>query len=421
MLGRGAAPARRVRRLSTVGRSMRVLSVVQFYFPFQDRGGPVVKVRSLAKGLVKRGHHVTVLTADLGLSSMNGFGAKAERCEWGWRWLDEGVEAVYLPTRGHYRAFTLNPRMARFCAASLKSFDVVHVYGLYDLLGPATGHFCRRQGVPYVVEPMGMYRPIDRGLRLKRLWHGTMGRALFRDAARVIATSDIERQQLLEGGIPAAKLAIRYNGIDLSSCTPLPPRGTFRSKWRIPSEQPMILFLSRLIPRKGADVLIDAFARTCPESGHLVIAGPEGETGYRAYLEKRASETGAGARVIFTGPLYDEDKRAALADADIFALPSRYENFGNAVAEAIAAGVPVIVSDSCGIQSLVRNRAGLVIASNQEELADALEQLIYDKALHRQLKAGCPGVVDQLSWDRLTEQMESYYAGALAAPAPGSE
>lgn len=393
---------------------MRVLSVVQFYFPFQDRGGPIVKVRSLAKGLMKRGHQVTVLTADLGLRGVNGFGGKIERCEWGWRWEDEGVEAIYLRTRGHYRAFTLNPGVVGFCNASLRNFDVVHFYGLYDLLGPAAGYFCRGQKVPYVVEPMGMYRPIDRSLRFKRLWHGTLGKALLQNAARVIATSDIERQELLEGGIPAAKLAIRYNGIDLSSCTPLPPRGTFRSKWKIPPEQPLILFLSRLIPRKGADILIESFARTCPESGYLAIAGPEGEAGYRAYLEKRAKESGAEARILFTGPLYDEDKKAALADADVFALPSRYENFGNAVAEAVASGVPVIVTNSCGIHSLVADRAGLAIAPDKEELAGALRRLIDDEDLRRRLKAGCAGVVDQLSWDRLTEQMERYYAEALA-------
>ena len=344
---------------------MRVLSVVQFYFPFQDRGGPVVKVRSLTKGLVKRGHQVTVLTADLGLSGVNGFGAKIERCKWGWRWEDDGIEAIYLPTRGHYRSLTLNPAVVGFCGASLKSFDVVHCYGLYDLLGPAAGYFCRRQGVPYVVEPMGMYRPIDRGFRLKRLWHGTMGEALLQNAARVVATSEIERQELLEGGIPAEKLAIRYNGIDVSSCTPLPPRGTFRLKWKIPSEQPLILFLSRLIPRKGADILIEAFAQACPESGYLVIAGPEGEVGYRAYLEKRTRESSVEARVLFTGPLYDEDKKAAFADADIFALPSRYENFGNAVAEAVASGVPVIVTNSCGIHSLVARPGGARNCSQQ--------------------------------------------------------
>lgn len=393
---------------------MRVLSVVQFYFPFQDRGGPVVKVRSLAKGLVKRGHQVTVLTADLGLSGVNGFDEKIERCKWGWRWEDEGVEVIYLRTRGHYRALTFNPGVFGFSTDSLKDFDIVHFYGLYDLLGPAAAYFSRRYEVPYVVEPIGMYRPIDRSLRFKRLWHGTLGKAFLRNAARVIATSDIERQELLEGGIPPAKLAIRYNGIDLSSYTPLPSRGAFRSKWEIPPEQVLILFLSRLIPRKGADILIEAFARTCPESGYLAIAGPEGEAGYREYLERRAKESGVEARILFTGPLYDEEKKAALADADIFALPSRYENFGNAVAEAVVSGVPVIVTNSCGIHSLVASRAGLVIAPNKEELADALRQLIYDGDLHRRLKAGCADVVDQLRWDRLTEQMEGYYADALA-------
>jgi glycosyltransferase involved in cell wall biosynthesis len=398
---------------------MRVLSVVQFYFPFQDRGGPVVKVRSLAKGLAKRGHQVTVLTADLGIDGVNGFAAKVERCKWGRRWEDEGVEAIYLPTRGHYRATTLNPGVAGYCAASLRHFDVVHIYGLYDLLGPAAAYFCRRQGLPYVVEPMGMYRPIDRSLRLKRLWHSAIGKHLLQGATRVVATSNIERLELLEGGIPESKVVVRYNGIDLDSCASPAARGAFRAKWKIPLDQPLILFLSRLIPRKGADILIAAFARTCPGVGRLVIAGPEGEAGYRAYLEKCAKESGVESQVLFTGPLYDDDKRAALADADVFALPSRYENFGNAVAEAVASGVPVIVTNSCGIHSLIENRAGLVIPSNKEELADALRRLIYDHELYQRLKAGCRGVVDELSWDTLTEQMEGHYADALASDREG--
>jgi len=399
---------------------MRVLSVVQSYFPFQDRGGPVVKVRALAKGLAKRGHRVTVLTADLGLDCVNGFAAKAERCRWGRRWQDEGVETIYLATRGHYRALTVNPGVAGFCRSRLKDFDVVHIYGLYDLLGPAVAHFCRRQEIPYVVEPMGMYRPIDRGLLLKRLWHGVAGKNLMRRAARVVATSEIEKQELLEGGIPAAKIVLRFNGIDLSGCTPLPPRGIFRSKWEIPSEQPLILFLSRLIPRKGADILIEAFAAACPDSGYLAIAGPEGEAGHRAHLEKRARDAGVAARVRFTGALYDEEKKAALADADVFALPSRYENFGNAAAEAIASGVPAIVTNSCGIHSLVADRAGLVISTgNKQELADALHRLLYDGDLQRRLKAGCAGVIKQLDWDRLTQQMEAHYEEALA-PEPKS-
>ena len=393
---------------------MHILKVVQAYFPFQDRGGPVVKVRALARGLAKRGHEVTVLTADLGLRAINGSSIRVERCEWGWRSKQDGVEAIYLFTLGHYRALTLNPRVIAFCRASLRRFDLVHFYGLYDLLGPAVSYFCRRQRVPYVIEPMGMYRPIDRSFRLKLLWHRSMGSSFWRNAAEIIATSEMEQQELLADGIPQAKLVVRYNGIDPESLILLPRRGGFRAKWGISPEEPLILFLSRLIPRKGADILIEAFAQACPGSGQLVVAGPEGEPGYRAYLEKRARDSGVETRVLFTGPLYDEEKKAVLADADVFVLPSRYENFANAAAEAMACGIPVIITDSCGIRSLVDGQAGLVIAPEKEALAEALRKLICDKGLYAQLKEGCRRVADQLSWDRLTVQMEGYYAAALA-------
>jgi glycosyltransferase involved in cell wall biosynthesis len=392
---------------------VRILKTVQAYYPFQEKGGPVVKVRALARGLARRGHQVTVLTADLGLREHAGFGMKVERCPWGWRFQEDGVEAIYLSTLGHYRALTLNPRVIGFCRAPLRRFDLVHCYGLYDLLGPAVSYFCRRQGTPYIIEPMGMYRPIDRGFRLKLLWHRSIGGVFWRNAVRVVATSEMEHQDLLDDGVPPEKLVIRYNGIDAVSFASLPPCGSFRAKWRVPPEQPLILFLSRLIPRKGADILIEAFAQACPESGRLVIAGPEGELGYRSYLEKRAKESGVEARVLFTGPLYDEEKKAVLADADLFVLPSRYENFANAAAEAMACGIPVIVTESCGIRSLVDGQAGLVIASEKEALAAALRKLLDDKALYAQLKDGCRRIAGQLSWDRLTAQMEGCYTEAL--------
>ena len=393
---------------------MRILKVVQAYYPFQEKGGPVVKVRALARGLAQRGHHVTVLTADLGLAGHNGHGVNFERCKWGWRSEQDGVEAIYLSTFGHYRALTINPHVIGFCRASLTGFDLVHFYGLYDLLGPAASSSCRRQGIPYVIEPMGMYRPIDRAFRLKQLWHRLLGTAFWRNASRIIATSEMEQQELLADGVPPSNVVIRYNGIDGGAQTSLPARGAFRAKWGISPEEPLILFLSRLIPRKGADILIEAFARVCPESGRLVIAGPEGEPGYRAYLERCAKESGMAARVIFTGPVYDEVKKALFADADLFVLPSRYENFANAPAEAMSCGVPVIITNACGIRSLVEGHAGLVIAPEKEALVEALESLIHDKALYARFKDGCRGVADQLSWNRLTEQMEGYYDDVLA-------
>jgi len=117
--------------------------------------------------------------------------------------------------------------------------------------------------------------------------------------------------------------------------------------------------------------------------------------------------------VVFTGALYDQDKSALLTDADIFVLPSRYENFANSAAEAIAFGIPVIITHCCGIRSLVNGRAGLVIAPETRPLVAALRSLISDPALYAKLKAGCNDVVAELSWDHLTEQMEAHYTKVL--------
>jgi glycosyltransferase involved in cell wall biosynthesis len=392
---------------------MRILKAVQSYFPFQDRGGPVVKVRALARGLAQRGHQITVLTADLGVAKLNGSAMSFQPCPWGWRAEENGVESVYLSTLAHYRALTLNPDVIGFCGKSLRQFDLVHFYGLYDLFGPAVSYFCRRQGIPYVIEPMGMYRPIDRSFRMKRVWHRSLGDSYWSHAAQIVATSEMEQQELLEDGVPAEKLVMRYNGIDRATSTIQPARGAFRAKWGIAPCEQLLLFLGRLIPRKGADILIDAFAQACPSEGRLVIAGPEGEPGYLASLAARAREAGVESRVIFTGALYDDAKVEVMADADVFVLPSRYENFANSAAEAVAAGVPVIITGACGIRTLIDGRAGLVIVPERQPLADAIRSLLSDRSLYEKLRAGCPGVAAQLGWDRLTEQMEGYYARAL--------
>src|ERR1700741_1052495 len=131
---------------------MRILSVTQSYAPFYEFGGPPVKVEALASGLAQRGHAVTVLTADWGFESRTAGAERAgvvERSTFGWTRKINNVRAVYLPTWFHYRAATWNPAVARYCQAQLPEFDVVHIFGLYDLLGPAVASACRKQKIPY--------------------------------------------------------------------------------------------------------------------------------------------------------------------------------------------------------------------------------------------------------------------------------
>lgn len=259
-----------------------------------------------------------------------------------------------------------------------------------------------------------MYRPIDRSLRLKAMWHGLLGGKFLKSAARIVATSEIEQGELLDAGFSREKVMVRYNGVDSDLFSHLPQRGAFRSRWSLPADEPLVLFLSRLIPRKGADVLIEAFAKACPRAGRLVIAGPEGESGYVTHLKACVSKRGVADRVVFTGPVYDEDKRSLYADADVFALPSRYENFANVAAEAMACGVPVILSEGCGISALVeKEKAGLVVAPEAEAVSKAIRAILSDTVLYAELKEGCERLTAQLDWELLTAQMEGCYQAVL--------
>jgi glycosyltransferase involved in cell wall biosynthesis len=398
---------------------MRILNVTQSYYPFQDRGGPAFKVRSISRALVRRGHAVTVLTADLGFATEEAASVGAVRGDLGWRTNLDGVEAIYLNTRGRYRSLTVNPGVVGFCRQRLREFDLVHIYGLYDLLGPAVARSCRALGIPYFIEPLGMTRPIDRGFALKKLWRRLVG-SYMNEATKLIATFELEKEELLESGFPPQTVLLRYNGIDSDDFNSLPQAGAFRRQYGIRAEERLVLFLGRLIPRKGADLLIEALSQIVPGKSQIIaaIAGPEGEAGYLAFLRDKARALSVEDRVRFLGPLYQDDKKSAMVDADVFVLPSRYENFGNTAAEAIACGTPAIVSDRCGIAPLIHQRAGLVTQYDSAAIARTLNRLLEDRTLYERLKSGCASVAAEIAWDKLVEDMEVSYEDAVEASSP---
>jgi glycosyltransferase involved in cell wall biosynthesis len=401
----------------------RVLKVTQSYYPFLDRGGPAVKVRALARGLARKGHAVTVLTSDLGISAVNSTDAFA-RTSQGWRCDEDGVETLYLSARGAYRSLTWNPGVFAFCGERLKSFDIVHVYGTYDLLGPIVARACRQMAIPYLLEPIGMFRPMVRNIALKWLYRRLVGEPLVRGAARLVATSLQEKRELIEEGIPAEKITIRRNGIELPTL-PVAP-GRFRRQRKIPEDALLLLFLGRIVSKKSPELLLEAFARWRRSSGAaqrslLVFAGPPESQSYIQKLQVEVERLNLGEAVLFTGALYGDVKWSALADADIFVLPSQNENFGNAAAEAVACGVPVIVTDRCGIAPLIEDHAGLVIPHECAALVRALDQLS-EAGLRERMKLGCVKVARGLGWEQPLADTEALYAELLSvAPAARRE
>jgi glycosyltransferase involved in cell wall biosynthesis len=403
---------------------MRILSVTETYAPFLEFGGPPVKVRALAQGLAEIGNEVTVLTADWGLEARMSKAEEsgAERSPFGWRLIENGVTAIYLPTWLRYRTVSWNPAVKRFCRARLQNFDVAHIYGLYDFLGPFVADACLKRNIPYVLEPIGMFVPIVRSLQLKRIYRALFGKRLFEGASAVVATSEREFEELVSGGVAREKIRLRRNGVEAPGSWP--ERGTFRKRLGITEDAKVILFLGRLSEKKSPGLLLEAFASLCNETqertAQLVFAGPD-DDGMQTRVVAMAAQLGVASQVQFAGPIFGQTKWAAYRDADVFVLPSQNENFGNTAAEAVAAGTPVIVTEQCGIAPLLADVAGLVVPHHAGELARAIKAVVGDPDLHARLAAGCSVVTARLGWEEPIREMEALYNTLAIKTAPSAK
>jgi glycosyltransferase involved in cell wall biosynthesis len=391
---------------------MRILNVTESYAPFYEFGGPPAKVEALSRGLAERGHEVTVLTADWGLEQRIA-GTEAEkrfeRSPFGWAGKDRGVKAIYLPTWLRYRATSWNPAIGKFLRERLGEFDVAHIFGLYDLLGPAVAKACAGRGVPHVVEPIGMFVPIVRNVWLKRIYHRFYGTAMLAKAGRVIATSEQEAEELAGGGIAREKIVLRRNGV--MKPDKLPERGVFRKKYGIGEKDRMVLFLGRLSGKKSPDLLLRAFSKSREKAGDAVVrllfAGPD-EQGMEARLRKMAKDLDIEERVVFVGAVFAEEKWQAYRDADIFVLPSQNENFGNTAAEAAAIGTPVIVTENCGVAPLLAE-GGVVIPHEEGALVRALDTLLHNETLRERLGRQAMTAAAKIGWEEPVRETEALY------------
>ena len=391
---------------------MRILNVTESYAPFYEFGGPPAKVEALSRGLVGCGHEVTVLTADWGLEKRISKTPEQKayvKGQFGWTGEDRGVKATYLPTRLRYRATSWNPAIGKFLNARADDFEAVHIFGIYDLLGPAVAKACRRRKLPYVVEPMGMFVPIVRNVLLKKLYHRIYGDEMLAGAARVIATSDQEVRELTEGGVPKQKIELRRNGVMRPER--VPERGTFRRKIGKRDEDLVVLYLGRLSEKKSPEMLLRAFA-ALPEqidgrALQLVFAGPD-EQAMELRLKNEAKELRIGGRVTFTGPILGEYKWAAYRDADVFVLPSQNENFGNTAAEAAAVGTPVIVTENCGVAPLLKD-AGLIIRHDEAELTLAMAKLLQNETVREHFSTQGIKAAAKISWEGPVRETEALY------------
>ncbi|MEY4681522.1 MAG: hypothetical protein RLZZ276_3171 [Pseudomonadota bacterium] len=359
----------------------------------------------MARAVARRGHEVAILTTDRDAEPREGLVPGLA--------FDDGGVRVSVFAQGAPRAFATSWPLARALDAEVARADVVHIHSLFLFHVWAAARACRRHGKPYLLRPHGTLDPLIRARR--RLEKRVLG-LLFQD--RVIREAAALHWTAEEEGALAAPACLGTrgvvvpNGLDLSAYATLPPEGGLRA--RLPAEargRRIVLFLSRLNFKKGLDLLVPAFARVASriDDLHLVVAGPD--DGMEARARGWVAAEGIGARVTFTGLLSGEAKLAAFRDAACFALPSYSENFGIAVVEAMACGLPVLVSDKVNIwREIAAAEAGRVVPTSVEAVADGLEAILRDPPAAAAMGARARTfVAAHYDWAEIAVRLEAVY------------
>jgi glycosyltransferase involved in cell wall biosynthesis len=382
---------------------MKILHVIANLVP--RYGGPSQACWEMARAVAQLGHQVSIYT-----TNQDGPGELEVPLD---RPVQrDGVEVRYFPIQAP-RFWGTSLPLALALRRKVPASDLVHIHSLYLFHDLVAGHWCRRYAVPYLVRPHGTLDPFmhRRHRGRKRLMERLFEHRNIRRAAALHFTTAEEEKLAAPFTFQTPGLVVPL-GINWEEFAELPEPGEFRRRHPEIADKAIILFFGRINFKKGLDILARAFGAVARrrEDVHLVIAGPDNE-GWEARVRAWLAEEGMGARTTFTGMLLGPEKLAVLRDASLFVLPSYSENFGLAVVEAMATGLPVIISDKVNIWREVQAAgAGRVIPADAPALADQLLDLLDNPgaATHMGQK-GRSLVQERFQWPRIARSLVEAY------------
>lgn len=284
--------------------------------------------------------------------------------------------------------------------------DIVHDNGLWRWHNHALASLAQARRVPRVVSPRGMLEPWafeHKGLK-KRLAWAIYQRHDLGVAAALHATAESEAANLQRFGLSTPIWTIP-NGMDLPS---------LHRAERAVGKALTALFLGRIHPKKGLPMLISAWAKVRPQGWRLVIAGSD-EGGHLPEVQRAVADAKLNSVVLFPGPLYGDAKTAAFQGADLFLLPTYSENFGMAVAEALAHGVPVLTTTAAPWPMLERRCCGWRVAPTVAAIEEGLRRATAcgAEALHAMGASGRGLIAEEFSWSRVANDFVSHYSQLL--------
>jgi glycosyltransferase involved in cell wall biosynthesis len=384
---------------------MRILHVISSVAP--RYGGPSKAVFEMCRELIRRGECAEIYTTNIDVDGY--LDVPIEKAVEA-----NGVRTTYFPVEA-LSVYKISRPLARALRSSIPNFDVVHVHSLYQFPATVAAYYCRQYGVPYIVRPHGTLDPfLYRRHRMRKwLYEALWERRNLSRAAAVHFTSEEEMAL-------ATSLGLDFRGVvaplgiyvEHRSSTPSP----LAESWPETADKKVILFLGRINFKKGLDILVRAFGAIARDRNdvHLLLAGPDSE-GYGNQVRRWLKEERVLDKVTFAGMVVGESKDAALAQSTMFVLPSYTENFGIAVVEAMAAGLPVVISNRVNIWREVSCAgAGVIVDPEVSATASAINRLLGDPAAAARMgERGASLVRDQFTWDAAGARLVDLYRQVL--------
>jgi glycosyltransferase involved in cell wall biosynthesis len=326
-------------------------------------GGSVERTFQMSRSLVKAGKECTILTTNIGMTP--------ERIK-----ELEGATIVALPCVS--QRFYVPQFNYKDIRDLVRNADVIHLMSHWTFLNALVYFFARRYNKPYVVCPAGVLLIYGRSRVLKSAYNWLIGRRLIQNAAKHIAITADEIPQFRTYGVPKESVTIIPNGIDPEEFQDNKV-DDFRAHHGL-GGVPFVLFMGRLDPAKGADLLLRAFcnAREHLSPYHLVFAGPDLDKS--SELRAMIAHYDVRDRVHFIGHVAGLNKSRAYYAADLLVIPSRREAMSIVVLEAGITGTPVLMTDQCGFNELAEAGGGMIVSASVEGLEKGLVDMLGDPA-----------------------------------------